>query len=79
MNTWKKALGVLASILTLTLLFAGVPAGGAAPQGYVQTGDYIPYVLIGAVVVACIVIILLLVFKKKPKGDDGQDGPQDPQ
>ena len=77
MRICKKALGVLASVLTLALLFAGVPAGGAAPQGFVQTVDYIPYVLIGALVVACIVIILLLVFRKKPKDDD-QD-PKDPE
>lgn len=38
MRICKKALGVLASVLTLALLFAGVPAGGAVPQGFVQTG-----------------------------------------
>lgn len=77
MKICKKVFGVLVSAVTLALLFAGTPAEGPVPQGFVQTGDYIPYVLIGAVAVACIVIILLLVFRKKPKDDD-QDT-QDPQ
>lgn len=67
MNIWKKGLGILSSVLTFALLFAGVPTGTVAPEGFVQTGDQIPYFIIGAVVLACIVVILLLVFKKKPK------------
>lgn len=67
MRTWNKGLGVLSSVLAFLLLFAGVSAGGPAPAGFVQTGDQIPYFIIGAVVLACIVVILLLVLKKKPK------------
>ncbi|MCI9272538.1 MAG: hypothetical protein HFE39_01100 [Clostridiales bacterium] len=67
MRVFKKGFGVLSSVLTFVLLFAGIPAGKGAPEGFVQTGDQIPYFIIGAVVLACIVVVLLLIFKKKPK------------